>query len=354
MPAHKPTTPPAPTQPWPREEGASGLPAALTSAVAEGDERRERERHRRERAQTPPEVPGHELLRVIGRGAYGEVWLGRAQTGEYRAVKVVWREDFKHPEFYEQELSGTRLYQPLSLNNYGLVPVLQIGQQGREYFYCVMELADDTSTGTISDPATYSPRSLQSVMNSYGRRPIPLDPALGAGVHLAHGLARLHEAGLTHCDIKPSNIVYLQGLPRLTDAGMVSHAGTRTCSGTEGYIPPEGPGSKQADIYALALVLYEMATGCDRHDFPTLPAGLPEGNERWLTFNRIICAAADPTPARRRITSAMQLGRRLEALRHPLVFLKPKPEKKPLWQYMAWVAAAMLLALVYQIVNSLQ
>jgi hypothetical protein len=41
-----------------------------------------------------PIIPDHEILRKIGGGAYGEVWLGRGVTGALRAVKGVWREDF--------------------------------------------------------------------------------------------------------------------------------------------------------------------------------------------------------------------------------------------------------------------
>ncbi len=314
-----------------------------------------REERRRQRAATPPRVPGYRLLRIIGIGGYGEVWLSQAKTGEYCAIKVVWREDFNHAELYAQERNGTLLYKPVSQGNYGLVPILQVGQEvahgqkgqaGREYFYCVMKLADDAVSRTLTNPDTYCPRTLQNVMNRYGRRPMPLDVVLGVGIHLAYGLARLHEVGLTHGDIKPANIIYINEHPCFADAGTVGPVGKRQCSGTEGYIPPEGPGSRQADVYALALVLYEMATGCDRHDFPTLPAGLPEGNKRWLSFNRIICAAADPAPNRRRINSAAQLGRQLEALRHPPVFLKTKRPWKfqPLFALLG--VAGVLIAMV--------
>ena len=45
-------------------------------------------RHSRLRRDLRPDVPDHEILRLIGTGAYGEVWLARSVTGAYRAVKV--------------------------------------------------------------------------------------------------------------------------------------------------------------------------------------------------------------------------------------------------------------------------
>jgi len=51
-------------------------------------------------------IPDHELLRRIGRGAYGEVWLARNQLGAYRAVKVVYRKDFEQNRPFEREFAG--------------------------------------------------------------------------------------------------------------------------------------------------------------------------------------------------------------------------------------------------------
>jgi hypothetical protein len=53
-----------------------------------------------------PVIPDHEVLRKVGGGAYGEVWLARGVTGALRAVKVLWREDFEDERSFEREFEG--------------------------------------------------------------------------------------------------------------------------------------------------------------------------------------------------------------------------------------------------------
>ena len=304
----------------------------------------------RQRRDLRPEVPDHSILRLIGTGAYGEVWLARSVTGAFRAVKVVWREDFKDESIYVREFESILHYEPVARGIPGVVHILHVGQNEGEYpyYYYVMELADDAYTGIHIEPETYVPRTLHSDMQLYGRNPMPLDYVLEVGSQLAHALDGMHAEDLTHRDVKPSNIVFVNGRAKLADAGSVSRSHNRSFAGTQGYIPPEGPGTPRADVYALAKVLYEMSTGKDRLDFPELPTEVPEGasHRRWLAFNEIICAAAEPQVSKTSITTAQALADRLDSLRQyapghrsAAGGQKPKPRRLGC----LWVALAMAL-----------
>src|SRR5215467_7791979 len=92
----------------------------------------------------PPVVPDHELLSCIGRGSYGGVWLARSKLGTYRAVKVVYRSTFEDSRPFEREFKGIQKFEPISRSHEGLVDILQVGGT-EDYFYYVMELADDST-----------------------------------------------------------------------------------------------------------------------------------------------------------------------------------------------------------------
>ena len=52
----------------------------------------------------PPAVADYELLRCIGHGSYGDVWLARNVLGQFRAVKIIYRSRFSDPRPFEREL----------------------------------------------------------------------------------------------------------------------------------------------------------------------------------------------------------------------------------------------------------
>lgn len=266
-----------------------------------------------------PTIPDHEVLRKIGGGAYGEVWLARGVTGALRAVKTVWHNDFEDERGFEREFEGILKYEPISRDHPGLVHILHVGRaevEGEPFYYYVMELGDDVATGREINPVEYEPRTLRSDMKSAERRALEVEECITSGRILAEALGHLHENGLAHRDVKPSNVIFVDGKAKLADIGLVALRGQQTFVGTEGFVPPEGPGSAQADVYSLGKVLYEMATGKDRLDFPELPDELPEGTKlkRWRTLNELICDVCDPKISRRKIRSAEELALELHAL----------------------------------------
>jgi WD40 repeat protein len=213
--------------------------------------------------------------------------------GTYRAVKVVYRTDFEHDRPFEREFEGIQKFEPISRTHESQVDILHVGRNDPAgYFYYVMELADDQELGQTIDPDKYLPKSLRSELHRQGR--LPLEACLQIGLNLTTALEHLHKHGLVHRDVKPSNIIFVNGIPKLADIGLVaSMEATMSFVGTAGYLAPEGAGTPQADIYSLGKVLYELCTGRDRQDFPELPTQWREfvDQEGLLEFNAVLLRA---------------------------------------------------------------
>jgi hypothetical protein len=262
-----------------------------------------------------PIVPDHELIRRVGRGSYGEVWIARNVMGTFRAVKIVYRSSFDSDRPYEREFGGLQKFEPLSRTHPGFVSILHMGRNTEDgYFYCVMEIADDAANGPCIEPDAYRPRTLAADLGKEGR--LPLAECLDLGKALASGLAHLHSRGLVHRDIKPSNIIFINGAPKLADIGLVTHIGSQaTHVGTDGYIPPEGPGSPSGDIYSLGRLLYEISMGKSQDQFPELPTrlrDLPDAID-LMRLNTIVLKACEKQPTKR-FRSAEEFGTALEVL----------------------------------------
>lgn len=324
-----------------------------------------------------PTIPEHALIRPIASGSYGEVWLARNTLGAYRAVKIVRRASFDHDRPFEREFAGIRAFEPVSRSQEGLVDLLQVGRDNpKEFFYYVMELADNFSAATAerkgqarnpaaeeslglneksdgeaegsapdsaqcSQPA-YAPHTLAADLKRDGRR--SLDECIRLGLSLTDALVYLHGQGLVHRDIKPSNIIFVGGVPKLADVGLVVGIGeARSYVGSEGFIPPEGPGTPQADLYSLGLVLYQISTGKGHQDFPEpLPdlAAQPD-HALWLEFNAVVHKACQ-ADVRQRYRSAEEMHAELALLLEGRS-VKRRQQRQRRWKFARSVIPAVSL-----------
>ncbi len=251
-------------------------------------------------ATPPPSVPHHQVVRPIGRGSYGEIWLARSLTGAWRAVKIVSRASFDDERSFEREFDGMARFEPVSREHEGFVDILHVGRSDDGgFFYYVMELADDAVPRGTFDAAAYQAKTLKSELQRVAR--LPADEVVTLGLSLTTALAALHQHGLVHRDIKPANIIFVGGVPKIADIGLVSAMGQDSFVGTEGYVPPEGHGTAQADIFSLGKVLYEIAMGKDRLQFPevnTAISGMPDKVQLMRLNDVLLRACARDTDAR--------------------------------------------------------
>lgn len=287
-----------------------------------------------------PHVPNHEMVRSIGRGSYGEIWLARSLTGTWRAVKIVDRRTFDSDKAFQREFEGMAKFEPISREDAGFVDILHVGRdEAGDFFYYVMELADDHLGNVCIDPATYVPKTIKTELSRRSR--LLADECITLGLSLSKALAALHRQGLVHRDIKPANIIFVGGVPKIADIGLVAASGQASYVGTEGYVPPEGQGSPQADIYSLGKVLYELAMGKDRMDFPAVNTDIAELPDKamLLRLNEVLLRACDNN-CRERYQTAEDMHEDLERLRDGEPLVEHVRRRRPL---IAGLAVLLLL-----------
>jgi serine/threonine-protein kinase len=205
------------------------------------------------------------VIREIGKGAMGTVFEGfDPDTGEKVAIKILRAEhladrraDSASARFEREAQATGRLRHP------NIVAVREYGEQGRIKFIA-MEFIHG--------------RELRSLMRERGR--FELDDAVFVLLQLLDALGHSHRHGVVHRDIKPTNVMVMDGLHiKVMDFGIArieSAALTQmgTLLGTPAYMSPEQMRGEAADgrtdLWAAGVMLYEMLVG--RHPFAGAPS----------------------------------------------------------------------------------
>jgi Protein kinase domain len=222
----------------------------------------------------PRRVGRYRLLKRLGTGGMGRVYLGQSLSGRLVAVKVIRPELADDPDFrqrFAQEVTAAR-----RVSGIFTAPVVDADPDGARPWMV---------TAFVSGP------SLADAVSSQG--PLPTESVFTLAAGLAEGLGAVHAAGVVHRDLKPSNVLLASDGPRIIDFG-ISRAADATALtrggrvvGSPGFMSPEqaegrhvGP---ETDIFSLGGVLTYAATG-----EPPFGAGSPSA----LLYRVVYGAAA--------------------------------------------------------------
>jgi len=290
----------------------------------------------------PPEVPDFELIRCIGRGGFGAVWLASNRTtGRLRAVKVIPLESAAAGSPASREIVSLKhLEAHVGTEHPNLLSIHHVGRTAEHFFY-VMDPADDVSgTAASADPG-YRPATLEHRLDA---GPLPAEECFGLTRQLLAGLSVLHAAGVVHRDVKPANCLFVGGELKVADFGLLAEASPLVSRlGTRRYMPADGRMDAKADVYAAGLVIYQMLTGQPVESFPSLGPRTPEiaGNPILRKLNRLSLRAAQPDPDQR-FRDGGEMLRRLEASE-----AEPSRSKR---RWLAWSACFAFTAVLVGVV----
>ena len=240
------------------------------------------------------------LLQLCGSGAFGEVWLCRDISRKKLAVKIISKG--RLGEFWRRELQGVINYRAITEQTSGLLQIYHVGED-EDFFYYTMEAADSLSQ------ENYVPDTLSARLSANG--PLPPETLQAVLKEIFNGIKVIHQAGFAHRDIKPDNIIFVHGKPRIGDIGLISSlsATISQIAGTLEFLPPELRSSDSpdqvdrksrqgSDLYAFGKVVYCAVTGEEPQKWPAIPSVVPLSPPLRF-YLRLSMQLCDRNPARR-------------------------------------------------------
>jgi eukaryotic-like serine/threonine-protein kinase len=294
------------------------------------------------------EFAGFRLIRELGRGAIGRVYLAsQGDLADRRVALKVSADLVGEPQAMAQ------------LQHTHVVPIYSSHRVGPLRAVCMPYFGATTLVDVLDDlrGRDEPPASGAAILDSLARlhdddpAPAPEKPAgpataalqtlgglgyvqavLWIGARLADGLAHAHERGIVHRDLKPANVLLTDdGQPMLLDFNLSADtkradgAAAALIGGTLPYMAPEAlkalrtgpqPADPRGDLYALGLILFEMLTG--RHPFPTRRGPLDD------VLGRMVGDRLGPPPRLRPLNPAVSPATESIVLR----CLEPDPDRR--------------------------
>ena len=220
------------------------------------------------------------LIRHIATGGFGSVWLLRDPVlNRLEALKAVERAPHPDPgkeqDKLSMELAGVQTYTGTIPTHPNLVTVHDALHVDGTFLY-FMEAADNVA----ADERSYQPDTLLHRLRKSRQagETFPLETIRSLFLALLDGIEALHDKGICHRDIKLENVIFINGIPKLTDMGGVADPARSETSGfiaTPAYTPRYRSTTAydpiDHDLYALGIMLYCCLTGYAPERFPELP-----------------------------------------------------------------------------------
>jgi serine/threonine-protein kinase len=206
----------------------------------------------------PQSVDRFEVVRILGKGGMGTVYLARDQRlDRLVAVKVLHAEDLaaedRRGRFMREARTAAAIRHP------NVATIYEVGETGEGVPFIVMEFCEG-----------------ETLSQRMRRRPIEAAEFLTIAKQIAAGAAAAHEGGIVHRDLKSSNImIEPTGQVKILDFGLAkslptqfarpSDSSSRRLFGTLHYLAPEQvrgqPADERSDLFSIGIIFFQMATG---------------------------------------------------------------------------------------------
>ncbi len=208
--------------------------------------------------QTGEQIGPYTLVRQLGRGAFGLVWLAE-RRGAFATTQVALKLALDDEPNLAALAQESRLWAQLGGHN-NVLPIIEADKYG-DYMVLVSEYAPDGS--------------LEGWLKKHGGVAPSIEAAVAMTIGILNGLEHLHSKKVIHRDLKPANILLQGDIPRLADFGLArvlkSTMQSTGVAGTPAYMAPEvfsGERFVQSDLWSVGVILYQMLSG--RLPFPQI------------------------------------------------------------------------------------